>query len=314
MIPLYVLGWMVLNVLIWVFINVVPQAWASVVLTEKDIITLKTMIRTGQIGSPVGLEANFVIVPTISSATSATPLRVGNGTGATTDVCIYTDTTLGAVVKPCADTNTRTYIWTNQTHCLYDVEGTSCMETFDPDAATTLAMYQYTTGYRPLKSIWLGAGALSVDGTNCATPTEVTLNSGPKLYTIICADNSSSIIYGSFQSPNNWDAGTLIFEQVVVQTAADTNALNADISAQCKGTTETVNSTYGTAIAMDGSMTGSNANNMITSAAVTPNGTCAAGDMVYFKYVVDSVGTTTAMATTHTLGFTVRYRVVSRSS
>lgn len=265
-------------------------------------------------GGASGLDANFAIDSSISAATSATPFRAGDGVSAATDICIGTDSTLGGFVKPCTDADTRTYIWTNKTHCLYDVENASCMETFDPDSASTLAMYQYAAGYRPLKAIWLGAAALSTDGTNCTDPAERTINSGPKLYTILCADNSSSIIYGSFQAPLNWDGGTLTFSQVLVQTAADTNPINADVSAQCKGGTEVVNSTWGTSQAMDASVTGSNANDIITSAAVTPSGSCAAGDMVYFRYVVDATGTTTAMGTLHTLGFTVRYREVSRSN
>lgn len=264
-------------------------------------------------GGVAGLDANFDVNPTINAATTGTPFRVGDGSSAATDICIGTDGTLGGVVKPCADTNTRAYVWTNFTWCLYDVEGTSCMETFDPDAASTLLMYQYTANYRPLVGGWMGAGGLSTDGAQCATPAEVTINSGPKLYTIICTDNNSSTIYGSFQSPLNWDAGTLIFEQVVIQTAADTNALNGDLSAQCRGGAEAPSSTWGTAVAIDGNVTGSNQNNAFTSGAVTPAGTCTAGDMVYWRYVVDATGTTTAMATLHILGFTPRLRVVSRS-
>ena len=158
MIPLYAIGWVVLNVLIYVFVSLIPPSWAAVTLSEKDIVTLKNMIRSGQVGGPVGLDANFAVVSSITGATSSTPLRVGDNSSATTDVCIYTDATLGGLVKPCTDTNTRTYIWTNKTHCLYDVEGSSCMETFDPDAATTLAMYQYTAGYR---AVWRRPGASS---------------------------------------------------------------------------------------------------------------------------------------------------------
>lgn len=265
-------------------------------------------------GAAQGMDPNFAIDPSISAATTANPFRVGNGVSAATDVCIGTDSTMGGFVKPCTDSDTRTYIWTNKTHCLYDVENASCMETFDPDAASTLAMYQYATNYRPLKAIWLGAAALSTDGTNCTDPAERTINSGPKLFTIICADNGSSIIFGSFQAPLNWDGGTLIFEQVVIQTAADTNFLSGNMFAQCRGNTETVSNTWGSAATIAATMTGSNANNIATSSAVTPAGGCAGGDTVYFQYNVSSVPTTTAMGTLHTLGFTVRYREVSRSN
>lgn len=283
--------------------------------TSTGISEILTPTEAGTLinAATAGLSANFDVDPFITGATTATPLHIGNNVSYTTDICMGTDGTLGGVIKPCTDADTRTYIWTNKTWCLYDVENTTCIETVDPDAASTLAMYQYAVNKRPLLGAWIGAGGLSTDGTQCVAPSEVTINSGPKLFTIICADNNSSTIYGSFQAPLNWDAGTLIFEQVVIQTAADTNAINGDVSAQCRGGAETVSNTWGTAIAMDASVTGSNANNAITSGAVTPAGTCAAGDMVYFKYVVDATGTTTAMNTLHTLGFSVRYRTVSRS-
>ena len=159
-----------------------------------------------------------------------------------------------------------------------------------------------------VRSMWFGAAGFSVDGTQCATPAEVTINSGPKLYTTICADNDASTIYGSAQMPDGWDGGTVTFAQVYVQTAANTSALNGDIAAQCRGNGETPSSTWGTEIAIDDAgVTGSNNNDITVSAAVTPAGTCAGGDMLYWRYQLDATGTTTAVATLHTLGFKMEY-------
>jgi hypothetical protein len=242
----------------------------------------------------------------------ANAVRIGDGT---TPLCLFTDATLGPRIKPCTDSNTRTYIENGFTWCIYDIEGDACMFTIDPDAASRLLMYQYGANYRPLKSVWIGAGGLYGDGTNCpADPTAATINSGPKIPTFICADNSSSILYGAMRLPDDWDGGTLTFQHVYVQTAADTNAVNGDVSAQCRGNGETPSSTWGTAIAIDdAAVTGSNANDMTTSASVTPAGTCAAGDMLYFRYVLDATGTTTATATLHHLGFYVKYTSTSWS-
>lgn len=159
-----------------------------------------------------------------------------------------------------------------------------------------------------VRSMWFGAAGLSVDGTHCVTPAEVTINSGPKLFTIICADNDAATIYGSTTMPDSWDGGTLTFEQVYIQTAADTGPLNGDIAAQCRGNGETPSSTWGTEIAIDdAAVVGSNANDHTTSAAVTPAGTCAAGDTLYWRYQLDATGTTTAAATLNTLGFKMEY-------
>lgn len=159
-----------------------------------------------------------------------------------------------------------------------------------------------------VRSMYWGAAALSADGTNCANPAEVTINSGPKLYTIICADNDSSTIYGSTVMPDSWDGGTVTFETTTIQTAANTSALNGDIAAQCRGDGETPSSTWGTEVAIDdAAVTGSNNNDQITSGAVTPAGTCAAGDTLYWRYQVDATGTTTAVSTLHFLGFKMEY-------
>lgn len=196
---------------------------------------------------------------------------------------------------------------------IQDASGNAVFSIF-PSAGSMPAVYPFGTGYYPLKTVWFDAGSLSTDGTQCAAPAEVTLNSGPKTFTIICTDNDSSTMYGKIKMPDSWDAGTVTFTHVYLQTAADTSALNGDIAAQCKGNGEAVNNTWGSEVAIDdAAVTGSNQNDFTTSAAVTPNGTCAAGDMLYFRYQLDATGTTTAVATLHTLGFKMEYGVTSLS-
>ena len=242
----------------------------------------------------------------------ANALRIGDGV---TPMCIYTDATLGPRIRPCTASDVRLYVLPNFNLVIYDEEGTTDILTFDPDAATPKDKYLFGSTHRPLKSFWIGAGAMEGDGTNCpSNSSAVTINSGPKLQSFICADRSSSILYGSLRMPDDWDGGTLTFQHVYVQTAADTSALNGDISAQCRGNGEALSSTWGTAVAIDdAAVTGSNQNDMTTSGAVTPAGTCAAGDMLYFRYVLDATGTTTATATLHHLGFYGKYSSTSLS-
>jgi hypothetical protein len=228
--------------------------------------------------------------------------------------CIYSDAGTGLYIKPEPLANTTMRCWTNTNCVIYDEEGAAAIETIDPDAASTLAMWTYGTAYKPKKSVWFGAGSLSTDGTQCAAPAEVTINSGPKIWTIICTDNDGSTIHGSVKMPDSWDGGTVTFEHVYLQTAADTNVLNGDIAAQCRGNGEVPSSTYGTEVAIDdAAVVGSNSNDFTTSAAVTPAGTCAAGDMLYWRYQVDAGGTTTAVATLHHIGFKMEYSITSRS-
>lgn len=236
----------------------------------------------------------------------ANAARLGDSTN---PVCIYTDLTKGATVRPCTEVDTVTNVFTNKTWCLFDVEADSCILTVDPDAATPNAKYQFATGYQPLKSAWIAAGALYGDGTNCPSrPTAVIINSGPRIPTFICTDNDSSRLDFSFRMPSDWNGGTVKLVQVVTQTAADTSALNGKIALQCRGTGETVSNTWGTEVDVNiTNVTGSNANNLITSGDATPAGTCAAGDMLYGYWRMVAAGTTTAVATLHLQGFHLVY-------
>lgn len=195
---------------------------------------------------------------------------------------------------------------TSANFCTYDSAANEIdCATSDSSAANTVAAGDITT---LIKSMYWGAGAFSSDGTNCANPAEVTINSGPKMYTVICTDNDSSTIYGSTVMPDGWDAGTVTFELSYLQTAADTSAMNADVAAQCRASGETVNNTFGTEQAIDdAAVSGSNIVDMTTSAAVTADGTCAAGDMLTWRIQLDATGTTTAVATLHLLGVKMEY-------
>jgi hypothetical protein len=248
---------------------------------------------------------------TIDGANSlANAVRIGDGS---TPICLYTDASLGPQVRPCTDANTRTLIPTNFTWALYDEEGAVAIETVDPDAATTQGVWTYNN-YKPLKSIWIPAGAMSTDGTNCAAPAEVTINSGAKRWTIICLDNDSSTAYFEVSMPDSWDGGTVTVMGSFIQTAADTSNMNADIALACRADGTTINNTWGTEVAMDTAMTGSSAIDTITTGAVTPNGTCTgAGTLLQGRWQLDATGTTTAVATLHLVGFKIEYSTKSRS-
>jgi len=274
------------------------DTWVAPLSAEAD--TLNTVFGRGD---------------TISGAVSAGTAFQFGGTNSVDRLCAYDDATSGPVIEPCVAGNTATRVLTNQTHSIYDVEGDANMLTIDPDAASVNAMYQFGSGYRPLKSIYWSAGAMSSDGTNCADPAEVTINSGPKQYTIICTENDSSRMHGMAVMPDSWDGGTVTFEVSYVQTAADNGSVALEIAAACRGTGETVNGTYGTEVDVDdAAVTGNSAVDTTTSSAVTPNGTCAAGDLLYWYLDIDATDNpTTAAATLHFLGVKMEYSTSSLS-
>jgi len=156
-------------------------------------------------------------------------------------------------------------------------------------------------------AFWSGAGIVA-DGTQCANPAKVTINSGPVQYTIKCADNDGSSMYGHIIMPDSWNAGTVTFELEYLQTAADTAALHSDVCCQCRGATEVPSSTWGSEVAIDDTnVTGSNGVDHTTSDVVTCAGTCAAGDSLWWRVQLDAGGTTTAVATLHFLGMKMEY-------
>jgi len=259
-------------------------------------------------------------LPSTTIFTSETNKLKVCGVDTHTDECwyIYVNSSGDPIIRGVnngveGDVDVNITIDTGNRWTLYD-SSQNCILSITPGASGALNQFVFCPGYLPYKWIWFDAAALSTDGTQCAAPAEVTINSGPKRFTIICADNDASTIYGSVKMNNDYSGGPIYFTHVYLQTAADTNALNGDITAQCRGNGVTVNSTWGTEVAIDdAAVTGSNKNDYTTSAAVTPNGTCTGAPMIYWRYQLDAAGTTTAVATLHTLGFGMEYPVTSWS-
>ena len=144
------------------------------------------------------------------------------------------------------------------------------------------------------------------DNTQCQPAIGATINSGPVVSAIECADNAASAFYGDTLD-EEYSGGTLVFTlQAVNENAAPSGALDFDFSCQCRGDSDAVNATWGTA-----------ANASITfntqydlehgdTAAVTCDGTCAAGDTVFWRAVMDDTATTTQVADTKIIGVTAR--------
>lgn len=158
------------------------------------------------------------------------------------------------------------------------------------------------------KSFYFGSGSLSTDGTQCADPAEVTINSGPKVWGISCTDNAGSIIYGSVGMPDSYNGGTVTFElQAENENATPSGVLDFDFSAMCRGDGDTINSTWGTAANASITFANQYVLEHATTAAVTPNGTCAAGDTLFWRAVMDDTSTTTQVASTYILGIKMEY-------
>lgn len=169
-----------------------------------------------------------------------------------------------------------------------------------------------------LKSVWFPAGSLSTDATQCGDPSEVTINSGPKQYTIVCADNDAGTIWATAVMPDGWNAGTITVELIVYSaTSTPAGDYDIDFAAGCRDPGTAINATVGTEVAADidfdasGSCGGSACDQYdvvtVTTSAITPDGTCVAGDYLYIRGQLDAAGTTATVANVNILGLKVEY-------
>lgn len=137
------------------------------------------------------------------------------------------------------------------------------------------------------------------DGTQCAAAGSVAwATNGSGAAGILCADNDAGFVEGVFVTPDSWDAGTVTFEVTLIQTGATTDAWEMDFEAICTGTGED-------AVAYDASdeepvqitLVADDDVLQDTTDAVTPIGTCVAGDVLAWRGAMDATasgGTLTA--------------------
>lgn len=236
----------------------------------------------------------------------ANAVRIGDGT---TPLCLYTDATLGPVIRPCTDANTRTYVWANFTWCLYDVEGSTCTLTVDPDAATTNDKYTWTSGYRPIKTISLPADSLYTQGAAALISTSALVSGGLISPYITITDSNSDGFHRYLAMPPTWDGGTVTATVHVVNTnATPANAFVVHVSGACypAGTVipttisttgeQSATVTFGASGSCGGAACDQNDPASATTAAITVNGTPAGGNFCGFQAQVDALGTTETVA------------------
>lgn len=187
-------------------------------------------------------------------------------------------------------------------------DGAECEQT------TGAGVHSYSNTCKATKSIEFPAGALSTDGTNCGTPTEQVLNSGPKMWAFSCADSNSSVFYGSVSMlRTGWDAGPVQFTLHLFHGSTETITFAGDFSAQCRGDSDPINNTWGTAVAADVAITTANDTERQTTADVTPEGTCQPGDMINWRYVVDATNFSANAANAKVLKVNMHYKLKSRN-
>jgi hypothetical protein len=226
---------------------------------------------------------------------------VGDGTR---KLKIYCTAALNCVIQPDPIASNTWRCWTNVNCIIYDVEGDAAMLTIDPDAASPNAMYQFGSGYRPRKSHTFTADAFYMHSCTLTTDSAL-ITAGLTEPYITCGDNDAHGFHRSFGMPDRWDGGTLTFTvRLTNVNAAPADNYEIDFSAECEANSEVI----GTSISATGEQpatidfdnTGSCSTACaqfdlvkVTTSAVTPNGTCAGGNLLRIQGNIDATATTT---------------------
>ena len=141
----------------------------------------------------------------------------------------------------------------------------------------------------------LSSSYLIADGVACATPTSAAVGSGPSFWYSTCTDSDAATLYGSFILPLDYVPGIFsVGIRAVSVNAAPAGNLVGHVALQCRGDGDVHNSTWGSEVelALNSFDTQNEEKQATTTALLTPNGTCVAGDVITFRYQVDATGTT----------------------
>lgn len=162
------------------------------------------------------------------------------------------------------------------------------------------------------KSYSFGAGSLSTDGTNCTDPTERVINGGPKTWVINCGDNAASVIYGSVTMRDAYNGGQIFFLlEAENENATPSGVLEFEFSAMCRSDGDKIydaaTAPWGAAMPSAITFTAQYNQEMFWTGAVTPHGTCQAGDKIYWRAVMDPTATTTQVANMYVTGVKMEF-------
>lgn len=247
---------------------------------------------TGGSSTPVGLDDAFTVDPEITTATSANPMKVGNGTQ---KLELLGDATMGGVIRPSPLGDSAWRIWTNFNGVIRDEEAGATMFTIDPDAASKNAMYQFGTNYKPLATIHV---PLNPRGAATGAYESIVSNQPNDYYLTVTDANTDAADFTFFVTPKMAGATTATFRLVGVSKNASPSGnidLDCAISTFTPGTdTYTAHVTTGEVTALLTPVTKNRPVAVTTASHPINGGALVAGDIVKGSCEVDASATTSA--------------------
>jgi len=147
--------------------------------------------------------------------------------------------------------------------------------------------------WTPVRASW-DAGSLTPDGTVCADPVKSTINSGPVIYAIICAHNTSGTMDGHLTLPITMagNLATVKFRLTVNDVDSSSQHFSGTFKAQCRASGTAPSSTWGSTQSVDITMVTANTDYSATTAAVSPDSTCSAGAELFWRFTITNSGGT----------------------
>lgn len=182
------------------------------------------------------------------------------------------------------------------------------------ETLTGAGVQAYANACKPMKTIFFPAIALETDGTNCGSHTKVAMNSGPLQSMFSCADSSSSVFYASLSMlRTGWDGGPIQVTLHVYHATTETIWFEGKMVAQCRAPTEVVDNTWSADTQLSVAITTAHRIARATTAAITPNGTCAPGDDLHLRFTVDPAAFSTNAVNARVFGLSLHYSQAHRS-
>lgn len=247
---------------------------------------------TGGSSTPVGLDDAFAVDPEITTATSASPMIVGNGTQ---KLELFGDPTMGGRVRPVPLGDSVWPCWTNFSCIIRDEEAGATIFTIDPDAASKNAMYQFGANYKLLVTIHV---PLNPRGAATGAYESIVSNQPNDYYLTVGDANTDAADFTFFVTNKMAGATTATFRLVGVSknaSPANNIAFDCAMSTFTPGTdTYTAHVTTGEVRALLTPATQNRPVAVTTSSHTINGGALVAGDVVKGSCEVDASATTSA--------------------
>lgn len=196
------------------------------------------------------------------------------------------------------------------------------------DSTAATGVQTFSGVCKPRGSIYIPAESLFMQGCTLSTDVAVVAGGLNGAY-IVCGANNAHGYHRDIEMPDSWDGGPITVQLAVLNVnAAPASTHEMDFSSDCGGATPvaypaTISTTGEQAAAFNfaaggscgGSACGQNFRVTVTTAAITPNGTCTGSSrLLRLQGQIDAAGTgATQVGDVRHLGLKVEYIKNSRS-